>query len=110
MILDDKIDSEIRRAISDYHAVRTDHKNIVDISPEIMERLRKLEFLAEFGGLQRMEDEERRAKETASLYARVRNTFAHYIGIRIFEKLNFSFKISRETYMAIGNLVLDNNP
>ena len=110
MLLDEKTDEEIKRAISDYNKVRKNHRDIKDVNHEIIDELSGLEYLTEFIGLERIEDEERKTREKLKIYESIKDRFAKYIGIRIFRKVNFSFKIPHEAYALIGRQILDHNP
>ena len=109
MILDKIVDEEIRNAINDYKRITKDPANLTLVNPKILDEMRRLEFQSEFIGLARIENREKRVREELKLYVIIKDNFAHYIGLKLVGKFNFSFKVSREAYISLGRLILDNS-
>ncbi|MBI2672249.1 hypothetical protein HYX16_04915 [Candidatus Woesearchaeota archaeon] len=107
MILDLKIDEEIRRAVRNYREILKDYANLSLVSPDILDEFRAAYFRSEFIGLARIENREKRAIEELKLYSELKNCFAWHIGKKIFENLRFSFKIPKEACIVLGNTLID---
>jgi len=107
MIIDLKIDEEIRRAVRNYREILKDYANLSLVSSDLLDEFRVAYFRSEFIGLARIENREKMAIEELKLYSELKNSFAWHIGKKIFENLMFSFDIPKESCIALGSTVID---
>lgn len=100
-------DDEINRAVSIWKKIKEDHKNLADSDVSgILSDSQRDEYIAEFIGVERVQDEFRRLQEGLKLYSKLREVFANYIGRRFAPSVGVK-ELKLKTRIRFGEALLD---
>ena len=109
MLLETRIDEEIRRAIFLYKEICKDPANISGVDPKYMGENRRMEFVTDFIRAGSAKEREKRARLEKEAYAKIKNVFAQYIGMKLLKKLELNIDIPEEAMTLLGTLFIDSN-
>lgn len=110
MLLETRLDDDIRKAISQYKEICKDPTNLSGVDPNYMGETRRLEFVTEFIRAGGAKSREKKARQETKVYGDIKRVFAHYIGMKIFGQLDLKrVNIPEEVMIIVGNLIIDTN-
>ena len=113
MILDEKIENEVKQAIQRYKKISEDPRTLSEPDFKYLSERERQEFLVEFIGFEAIQDRERKARLELEAFSKIRDRFAHWIALKIIKsnlgtKLN-EINIPTQTYIEFGRAVIENN-
>ena len=109
MLLEIKLDEEIRRAIFLYKEICKDPANISHVDPKYMGENRRMEFVTDFIRAGSAKEREKKARLEKEPYSKIKNVFAQYIGMKLLGKLELKIDVPEEAMILLGSLFIDAN-
>lgn len=106
MLLETKLDDNIRRAVDLCKKICEDPTNLSSVETIIDEK-RRIDLITESIRLNQIRNRADRAEAEVKFFEKIKNTFGMYIGSQLFKKLDLQLEIPLEVYTIVGRLLID---
>lgn len=107
MLLETKIDENIRRAIDLCKSICEDPSKLSSVET-ILGETRRIDLITEAIRLSGIQNRERKARAEVEFFEKIKNTFGTYIGHELFKKLDLKIDVPIEVYTRLGRLFIEN--